>query len=142
MWVCDSNVIVGERESSFSLSILIILSPRSCVCAERERDRERERETGIVGRQTKGSIAPCNALRHTATPCSVLQLCSARQYPVAPCNTTICSDKVLRLQCVAVCCSVLQCVAVRWRCSVLPCVVSVTGRHEKQVLHLCLRSAL
>jgi len=104
--------------STHTLSPHSLFSLHTAVCVEREREAERETETGIVGRQTRGSIAPCNALRHTATPCSALQRpatpCSALQCPATPCNTTICCDRVLRLQCVAVCCSALalQCVAV------------------------------
>jgi len=72
----------------------------------------------------------CNTLQHTATHCNTLQHtathCSTLQHTAAYCNTLRPTGLPRRynsvLQCVAVCCSVLQCVIECSCCSVLQCV--------------------
>jgi len=59
----------------------------------------------------------CNALQRTATHCNALQRtaahCSTLQHTAAHCNTHRCLDGLDMIDGFSVCCSVLQCVAVR-----------------------------
>jgi len=63
---------------------------------------------------------PCNALQHTATLCNTSSSFIGGLFVSCICWHRTSQETARVLQCVAVCCSALQCVAVR--CSVLQCI--------------------